>query len=486
MYGMNNQNISSSESKDLEKFLRSFSIIAVQAIVQSRLGERIQTKNSSPSQYWFSPTLKDVPELNRHARSFTTGYQPLSGQTVCVEISLKTTEGDSMVLETWHMGLKMSSDNKENQDRENRVPHVLYSKMCLALRSLIYTSRITPGYTLSRKQGPDNYIICYKIYYGTPQLHELGPDHQRLKAGRFPTSMGIMSIIVDYRTNMQISQHKTTKHIAIEMKDDHYKAETGSPRKSTAPRPCHPGHRRIGNIPENISTNEVDGQQGPFYDCTVDIEQQISNPVVNGYVPKSQPIDIRQQVNGHRNECEFSDSDKENDYLDERVVGAFASDLHYNLNKTCSNAMEDIPFITLLQNANKPPQQSCSPSAISHNSGAEDLVASSESEPAVSDHLLQQYGNGTTSDDDDDDDDEENCNKEGFVLIDSIPPFAGEDTCSDLWRCYQETQGVPALSICKEEFTLAETLQDVTNQLQAFETNSRDFDDFVNELAEKE
>ncbi|CAI9725135.1 autophagy-related protein 13-like [Octopus vulgaris] len=425
MYGINNQNISSSESKDLEKFLRSFSIIAVQAIVQSRLGERIQTKNSSPSQYWFSPTLKDVPELNRHARSFTTGYQPLSGQTVCVEISLKTTEGDSMVLETWHMGLKMSSDNKENQDRENRVPHVLYSKMCLALRSLIYTSRITPGYTLSRKQGPDNYIICYKIYYGTPQLHELGPDHQRLKAGRFPTSMGIMSIIVDYRTNMQISQHKTTKQIAIEMKDDHYKAETGSPRKSTAPRPCHPGHRS---------------------------------------------------------------SDKENDYLDERVVGAFASDLHYNLNKTRSNAMEDIPFITLLQNANKPPQQSCSPSAISHNSAAEDLVASSESEPAVSDHLLQQYGNGTTSDDDDDDDDddEENCNKEGFVLIDSIPPFAGEDTCSDLWRCYQETQGVPALSICKEEFTLAETLQDVTNQLQAFETNSRDFDDFVNELAEKE
>lgn len=67
-----------------------------------------------------------------------------------------------------------------------------------------------------------------------------------------------------------------------------------------------------------------------------------------------------------------------------------------------------------------------------------------------------------------------------------IPPFAGEDTSSELWRCYQETQGVPTLTICKEEFTLAETLQDVTNQLQAFESNSKDFDDFVNELAEKE
>ncbi|GAB1608249.1 autophagy-related protein 13-like [Argonauta hians] len=483
MYGMNNQNISSSESKDLEKFLRSFSIIAVQAIVQSRLGERIQTKNSSPSQYWFSPTLKDVPELNRHARSFTTGYQPLSGQTVCVEISLKTTEGDSMILETWHMGLKISSDNKENQDRENRLPHVLYSKMCLALRSLIYTSRITPGYTLSRKQGPDNYIICYKIYYGAPQLHELGPDHQRLKAGVFPTSMGVMSIIVDYRTNMQISQHKTPKQIAIEMKDDHYKAESGSPRKSTLPRPCHPGHRKVGNnAAEYTYTNEVDGQQVPLYDCNVDIEQQTSNPVSNGHVLKSQPIDIHQQTTGNRNECDFSDSDKENDFLDDRVVGAFASDLHYNLNKPCSNAMEDIPFITLLQNSNKSPPQSCSPSGISHTSGTEDLAASSESEPAVSDHILQQYANGTTTSDDD----EENCNKDGFVLINSIPPFAGEDTCSDLWRCYQETQGVPALSICKEEFTLAETLQDVTNQLQAFETNSRDFDDFVNELEEKE
>lgn len=478
MYGSSKKSRNMSfNDKDLEKFLRSFAVISVQTIVQSRLGERIQTKNAGPSQYWFSPTLKDVPELSRRARSFTSGYQPLSGQTVCVEISLKTTEGDSMVLETWHMGLKALNDNKENVDREIKVPHVLYSKMCLALRSLVYTSRITPGYTLSRKQGPDNYIICYKIYYGPPQLHELGPDHQRLKAGRFPTAKGSMSIFVDYRTNMQISQHKTTRQIAIEMKDDHYKAESGSPRKCTAPRPCHPGHRRN----KNVSDTETEGLNGPYSEGSLD--GQPSPHLSNGNIPKSQPIDICQQINGHRNDCDLSDSDKENDddYLDDQVVGAFASDLSYNLNKASSSGMDDIPFISLLQNANKPNMQSCSPSGVSHSSATDDPVTSPDNEPPLTEHLLHQYASDAASDDDD-----ENCNQEGFVLIDSIPPFAGEDTSSELWRCYQETQGVPTLTICKEEFTLAETLQDVTNQLQAFESNSKDFDDFVNELAEKE
>ena len=50
----NNQNMSSNNDKDLEKFLRSFAVISVQTIVQSRLGEKIQTKNAGPSQYWVS------------------------------------------------------------------------------------------------------------------------------------------------------------------------------------------------------------------------------------------------------------------------------------------------------------------------------------------------------------------------------------------------------------------------------------------------
>lgn len=175
-----------------------------------------------------------------------------------------------------------------------------------------------------------------------------------------------------------------------------------------------------------------------------------------------------------------SDKENDDDYLDDQVVGAFASDLSYNLNKASSSGMDDIPFISLLQNANKPNMQSCSPSGVSHSSATDDPVASPDNEPPLTDHLLHQYASDAASDDD------ENCNQEGFVLIDSIPPFAGEDTSSELWRCYQETRGVPTLTICKEEFTLAETLQDVTNQLQAFESNSKDFDDFVNELAEKE
>lgn len=58
MYGSSKKSRNMSfNDKDLEKFLRSFAVISVQTIVQSRLGERIQTKNAGPSQYWVSNSL---------------------------------------------------------------------------------------------------------------------------------------------------------------------------------------------------------------------------------------------------------------------------------------------------------------------------------------------------------------------------------------------------------------------------------------------
>lgn len=58
MYGSSKKSRNMSfNDKDLEKFLRSFAVISVQTIVQSRLGERIQTKNAGPSQYWVSNYL---------------------------------------------------------------------------------------------------------------------------------------------------------------------------------------------------------------------------------------------------------------------------------------------------------------------------------------------------------------------------------------------------------------------------------------------
>ena len=103
--------------------------------------------------------------------------------------------------------------------------------------------------------------------------------------------------------------------------------------------------------------------------------------------------------------------------MDDQVVGAFASDLFYNLNKAPSSGMDDIPFISLLQNVNKPNVQSCSPSGVSHSSAMDEPVSSPDNEPPLTDHLLHQYASDAASDDD------ENCNQDGFVLIDSVRKF---------------------------------------------------------------
>lgn len=88
---------------------------------------------------------------------------------LCIEISLKTVEGDTMVLETWSLGVL-----PEQSDPTVRVTYTVYNRMGILLKSLLSVSRVTPAYKLSRRQGPDSYTMCYKIYMGEPQLHVLG------------------------------------------------------------------------------------------------------------------------------------------------------------------------------------------------------------------------------------------------------------------------------------------------------------------------
>lgn len=76
-----------------------------------------------------------------------------------------------MVLETWSLGVL-----PEQSDPTVRVTYTVYNRMGILLKSLVSVSRITPAYKLSRRQGPDSYFLCYRMYMGEPQLHTLGMD----------------------------------------------------------------------------------------------------------------------------------------------------------------------------------------------------------------------------------------------------------------------------------------------------------------------
>lgn len=71
-----------------------------------------------------------------------------------------------MLLETWCLNV-----DPEQYDHHKQI---VYNCMGTLLKSLISVTRTTPAYKLSRRQGSDSYVICYRIYMGEPLLHNLG------------------------------------------------------------------------------------------------------------------------------------------------------------------------------------------------------------------------------------------------------------------------------------------------------------------------
>ncbi|KAK2581682.1 hypothetical protein KPH14_002173 [Odynerus spinipes] len=222
---MSTLKLSMQDKKDLDKFTKFLALKAAQIIVQSRSGEKVCTKckpNSSGTD-WFNLAIQDLPDVLAEAKRALCGEIVNSTIPLCIEISLRTVEGDTMVLETWSLGVL-----PEHSDPTVRVTYTVYNRMGILLKSLLSVSRITPAYKLSRRQGPDSYVICYRIYMGEPQLHNLGDNYKHVRVGQLCTPVGTIHLSVSYRTKMTISPTHTGRD-SIMLKSDHFHADL-SPR----------------------------------------------------------------------------------------------------------------------------------------------------------------------------------------------------------------------------------------------------------------
>ncbi|XP_012262969.2 autophagy-related protein 13 homolog isoform X2 [Athalia rosae] len=222
---MSNVQLNMQDKKDLDKFTKFLALKAAQIIVQSRLGEKVNTKckpNSSGTD-WFNLAIQDLPEVLTEAKRALCGEIVNSRIPLCVEISLRTIEGDTMVLETWSLGVL-----PEQSDPAVRVTYTVYNRMGILLKSLLSVTRVTPAYKLSRRQGPDSYVICYRIYMGEPQLHTLGDNYKHVRVGQLYTPVGTIHLSVSYRTKMTISPTQTGRD-SIMLKSDHFHSDL-SPR----------------------------------------------------------------------------------------------------------------------------------------------------------------------------------------------------------------------------------------------------------------
>ncbi|XP_036390752.1 autophagy-related protein 13 isoform X1 [Megalops cyprinoides] len=189
--------LSSQDKKDLDKFIKFFALKTVQVIVQARLGEKISSRSSSSptGSDWFNLAIKDIPEVTHEAKKALAGQLPGIGRSMCVEISLKTSEGDSMELEAWCLEIN------EKCDKDIKVSYTVYNRLSILLKSLLAITRVTPAYKLSRKQGHD-YVILYRIYFGEVQLSGLGEGFQTVRVGVVGTPVGTITLSCAYRTNL--------------------------------------------------------------------------------------------------------------------------------------------------------------------------------------------------------------------------------------------------------------------------------------------
>ncbi|CAH6788226.1 autophagy-related protein 13 isoform X7 [Phodopus roborovskii] len=474
--------LNSQDRKDLDKFIKFFALKTVQVIVQARLGEKICTRSSSSptGSDWFNLAIKDIPEVTHEAKKALSGQLPAVGRSMCVEISLKTSEGDSMELEIWCLEMN------EKCDKEIKVSYTVYNRLSLLLKSLLAITRVTPAYRLSRKQGHE-YVILYRIYFGEVQLNGLGEGFQTVRVGTVGTPVGTITLSCAYRINlafMSTRQFERTPPI-MGIIIDHF---VDRPYPSSSP--MHPCNYRTGEDAGVTYPSVEDSQEVCTTSFSTSPPSQLMVPGKEGGVPlaPNQPAHGTQAdqerlvthtpSDGTHYAATPSSSEgtetvsnssegraSPHDVLETifvRKVGAF---VNKPINQVTLTSL-DIPFAMFapknleLEDADPMVNPPDSPETTSPLHGSLHSDGSSGG------------SSGNTHDD--------------FVMIDFKPAFSKDDILPmDLGTFYREFQNPPQLSSLSIDIgaqSMAEDLDSLPEKLAVHEKNVREFDAFVETL----
>ncbi|XP_069479312.1 autophagy-related protein 13 isoform X2 [Ambystoma mexicanum] len=474
--------LNAQDRKDLDKFIKFFALKTVQVIVQSRLGEKICTRSSSSptGSDWFNLAIKDIPEVTHESKKALAGQLPAVGRSMCVEISLKTSEGDSMELEIWCLEMN------EKCDRDIKVSYSVYNRLSLLLKSLLAITRVTPAYRLSRKQGHE-YVILYRVYFGEVQLNGLGEGFQTVRAGTVGTPIGTITLSCAYRTNLAFMsgrQFERTQPI-MGIIIDHF---VERPFPSTVP--MHPCNYRAMAEDTVTTYPMVEDSQDV---CTTSFSTSPPSQMVlprkeGGAAPSSaQPIhgtladqhrtsagapsstafcsaatpssSEDAETNSNCSEGHSVSPSKPPDVLFVRKVGAFVD----KASPQVTYASVDIPF-SMFAARNGDPEL------------ADFMVNPPDSPDEVSPlpGSLQSSSNSSGNVQDD------------FVMVDFRPAFSKDDIFPmDVGTFYREFQNPPQLSSLSVDIgaqSMAEDLDSLPEKLAMHEKNMEEFNAFVESL----
>ncbi|XP_072448063.1 autophagy-related protein 13 isoform X7 [Chiloscyllium punctatum] len=443
--------LSPQDKKDLDKFIKFFALKTVQVIVQARLGEKICTRSSSSptGSDWFNLAIKDIPEVTHEAKKALAGQLPGIGRSMCVEISLKTSEGDSMELETWCLEMN------EKCDKEIKVSYTVYNRLSLLLKSLLAITRVTPAYKLSRKQGHD-YVILYRIYFGEVQLNGLGEGFQTVRVGMVGTPVGTITLSCAYRTNLAFMSGRTTGEDDggnFPSVDDSQEVCTTS--FSTSPPSQMVIPSKEGGIPvlplHPAPGVQADGERVPTCNLTDMNQHAATTPSSSGEAELlSKSSEGKSGTPQDVLETTFT-----------RKVGAF-------VNKPASQvtaANMDLPFAVF------------APKIV--ESEDTDVMVNPPDSPILESPLHASLHSDQSSG-------SSGLTQDEFVMVELKPAFSKDDFLPmDLGTFYREFQNPPQLSSLSIDISaqsMAEDLDSLPEKLAIYEKNMEEFDAFVDTL----
>ena len=145
----------------LLQYTKFFIRKAAQIIIQSRQEDKKPTKSHvvAYNTDWFNLSIKDLTLIIHMTKQTFGNVETIftDNTPFCIEVSLRTPEGQTMILETWCILF-----NEQLADPTQKISYSVYKKMSLVLRSLLCITRTLPTYQLSRRQSHDTYVLMYR------------------------------------------------------------------------------------------------------------------------------------------------------------------------------------------------------------------------------------------------------------------------------------------------------------------------------------
>ncbi|XP_022666416.1 autophagy-related protein 13-like isoform X3 [Varroa jacobsoni] len=211
--------LSDKDRKNLERFVKNFAYKYVQVVVQSRQGEPQKTSCRLPADNgdWFLLNVPDLLDITEEARRVLgdAPHKSLSGSPLCVELSLRTPEGESMVLEIWELALLPETESPKSV-------YDSYNRMIILLKSLLAITRVVPAFRLAQNQNVDTFILHYQLYMGPMQEETCGENSGLVTIGQVGTSLGTLSLSVRYRTKLIVTNKEKQSNEMPMLKSNYF------------------------------------------------------------------------------------------------------------------------------------------------------------------------------------------------------------------------------------------------------------------------